>query len=42
MKTCQHCLKKVTLDTELYSVLIYNHAHAYHLVNTVYHHQPII
>ncbi len=29
------------LDTEVHSV-VDNHAHAYHLVNQVYHHQPVI
>ena len=34
--------KKVTLDTELHSVVVHNHAQAYHLVNKVYHHQAVV
>jgi len=34
--------KEVTSDTELHSVVVHNHAQAYHLVNKVYHHQAVV
>jgi hypothetical protein len=34
--------KEVASDIELHSVVVRNHAQAYHLVNKVYHHQAVV